>query len=228
MFDTRSEAWEAAGLAVEVTERSATRARREALALLPVLVGMMVVYSLRKQLFGASADTPVRIATVLALFGLGWTIARDIGRAAAPTFFRRMDPATAGTVGFLIRLGTIAITLLVALRIANVSPSTVLAGSAFTAVILGLAAQQTLGNWLAGLLQSRVTSNPSVLRWREFSAVDGAVASFGSCLLLVRALSMAAVSRRKERSGSERPQTSPPNRSCAPWRYAGWLRIIRR
>jgi small-conductance mechanosensitive channel len=79
-------------------------------------------------------------------------VARDIGRAAGPTFFRRMDPATAGTVGFLIRLGTMGITLLVALGVAGVSAGSLVAGSAFTAVVLGLAAQQTLGNLFAGLV----------------------------------------------------------------------------
>jgi small-conductance mechanosensitive channel len=94
----------------------------------------------------------VRIAAVLALIALGWAVARDIGRAAAPTFFKRMDPSTAGTVGFLIRLGTLGITLILALWIAKVSPGTIVAGSAFTAVILGLAAQQTLGNLFAGMV----------------------------------------------------------------------------
>jgi len=35
---------------------------------------------------------------------LGWRLARDIGRSLAPPLFARMDEATAGTVGFLIRL----------------------------------------------------------------------------------------------------------------------------
>jgi hypothetical protein len=42
--------------------------------------------------------------------------------------------------------------VLVALNIAQVSAGTIVAGSAFTAVILGLAAQQTLGNLFAGLV----------------------------------------------------------------------------
>jgi small conductance mechanosensitive channel len=87
---------------------------------------------------------------VILLLALGWAAARDIGQAAAPTFFKRMDPATAGTVGFQIRLATMAIALLVALHVAGVHPSTLLAGSAFTAVVFGLAAQQTLGNVIAG------------------------------------------------------------------------------
>lgn len=49
-------------------------------------------------------DVPIRIATVVALIILGWGFARDVGRALGPVLFRRLDPATAGTVGFLIRL----------------------------------------------------------------------------------------------------------------------------
>lgn len=152
MFETRSDAWEAVGLAAEVRQREVRRARAQAIVLLPVLAGVIIAYALRRHVFGASADTPVRIVAVLAVVILGWAVARDVGRAAAPTFFRRLDPPTAGTVGFLVRLATIAVTLLVALSIAQVSPSTVVAGSAFTAVILGLAAQQTLGNLFAGVV----------------------------------------------------------------------------
>jgi len=111
MFETRSEAWEAVGLAAEVRQREVRRARTQAIVLLPLLAGVITAYALREQIFGAPADTPVRIAAVLAVVILGWAVARDVGRAAAPTFFRRLDPATAGTVGFLIRLATIAVTL---------------------------------------------------------------------------------------------------------------------
>jgi small conductance mechanosensitive channel len=152
MFETRSDAWQRVGLAADVSQRAVRRARRQALILLPLLAGILIVYAYRTQLFGTAGDVPVRIATVVALVVLGWAFARDIGQAAGPTFFRRMDPSTAGTVGFLIRLLTIAITLLVALRIAGVHPATLVAGSAFTAVIIGLAAQQTLGNLIAGMV----------------------------------------------------------------------------
>jgi small conductance mechanosensitive channel len=156
MFETRSEAWERVGLAVNVSQRAVKRARREALVLVPLLIGVLVVYSHRHQIFGISKHSPwntwIRLATVLALLALGWTLARDIGRAAGPTFFRRMDPATAGTVGFLIRLVTILIVLIVALRIAAVDPSALVAGSAFSAIVIGLAAQQTLGNLFAGVV----------------------------------------------------------------------------
>jgi small-conductance mechanosensitive channel len=118
--------------------------------MLPLLVGVLVLYSYRKELFGV--DMPARIATVVALLTIGWQAARDIGRALGPVLFRRMDPATAGTVGFLIRLFTIALVLLAALRIGGLRPATLAVGGAFTAVVIGLAAQQTLGNLIAGMV----------------------------------------------------------------------------
>jgi small conductance mechanosensitive channel len=88
---------------------------------------------------------------------LGWAIARALGRVLGPPLFRRLDPSTAGTVGFLVRLVTILLALIVALRVAGIQARTLAFGGAFTAVILGLAAQQTLGNLFAGtvLLSAR-------------------------------------------------------------------------
>src|ERR1700730_13132170 len=88
---------------------------------------------------------------------LGWAIARDIGRGLGPALFRRLDPAAAGTVGFLIRLTTVVVALLVSLRVAGIEAKTLALGGAFTAVIFGLAAQQTFGNLIAGtvLLSAR-------------------------------------------------------------------------
>ncbi len=158
MFETRSEAWERVGLAVEASQRAVRRARRQALVLVPLFVAVIVLHDNYQQWFRVSAKSehslhaPVTALTVLALLAIGWAVARDIGRAAAPTFFRRMDPATAGTVGFMIRLITVGITLVWSLYIAGVSAASLIAGSAFTAVILGLAAQQTLGNVFAGMV----------------------------------------------------------------------------
>ena len=152
MFETRSHAWEKVGLAAQVSQETVGRARRQAAVLLLLLAGVLLAYANRKQFFGAGLDTPVRAATVLALVVLGWALARDIGRAAAPAFFRRIDPATAGTVGFLIRFLTVLITSVAALRIAGLRPQTLALGGAFTAVVLGLAAQQTLGNLIAGVV----------------------------------------------------------------------------
>ena len=158
---TRSRSWREVGLAREISKRAVRRARVEAFILLPSFGAVLFLFSDRDNLFGKQAvhswDAPIRLITVLALLMLGWAIARDIGRALGPALFRRLDPATAGTVGFLIRLVTIAIALVTALHIGGIDPRTLALGGAFTAVIFGLAAQQTLGNLIAGtvLLSAR-------------------------------------------------------------------------
>ena len=169
MFETRSQAWREVGLLRQISPRVVKRARLEALVLVPLFAGVVILYDHRVGLLGtpgrhghpatleAGLEAPVRIVTVIALVILGWAIARDIGRGLGPPLFRRLDPATAGTVGFMIRLVTIVLALLVALRVAGIEARTLLVGGAFTAVILGLAAQQTLGNVIAGtvLLSAR-------------------------------------------------------------------------
>jgi small-conductance mechanosensitive channel len=173
MFETRSHAWQEVGLLRQISPRVVKRARLEALVLLPLFVAIVLFYDNRDSLLGTTVraahghgtekrlehalETPVTIVTVLALMILGWAIARDVGRGLGPALFRRLDPATAGTVGFLVRLTTIVLALLVALRVAGIKPQTLALGGAFTAVIFGLAAQQTLGNLIAGtvLLSAR-------------------------------------------------------------------------
>jgi small-conductance mechanosensitive channel len=157
MLQTRSHAWEEAGLSRQLGRNAARKARREALVLLPLLAAVLVVYAERDRLFGPGLHTLVRLLTAVVLVALGWAFARDLGRVVGPGLMRRMDPATAGTVGFLLRLATILVVTVVALRIAGLTPQTLAVGGAFTAVVLGLAAQQTLGNLIAGavLLSAR-------------------------------------------------------------------------
>src|SRR5437588_2488147 len=156
MFETRSEAWERVGLDLTVNQRAIRRARVEIVLLLPLLLAVLILYHHRTGILGRSTvhdyGTWLQWGTVVVLLALGWTLARDIGRAAGPTFFRRMDPGTAGTVGFIIRLVTLTIAILIALSVAGVNTGSLVAGSAITAVVLGLAAQQTLGNLFAGLV----------------------------------------------------------------------------
>jgi small-conductance mechanosensitive channel len=167
MFETRSEAWERAGLALQSTQRAIRGAQGRSIVLLVLLIGVLLLWSHRNAWFGtcgpyvhvcqakklsSSTNTWVEAVTAIALVLLGWTFARDLGRAAAPTFFRRMDPATAGTVGFLIRLVATAIVLVIAAVVVGFHPTAIVAGGAFTAVIFGLAAQQTLGNVIAGMV----------------------------------------------------------------------------
>ena len=152
MFETRTQSWQDAGLARQLDKRAIKRARIEAVVLLGLFVGIIVAYDNRERLFGAALDTPVRIITAIALIAIGWQFARDIGRALQPYLYRRLDPATAGTVGFLVRLAFVIIATVAALRFAGLTTRQVALGGAFTAVIFGLAAQQTLGNLFAGIV----------------------------------------------------------------------------
>ncbi|MFL5845263.1 MAG: mechanosensitive ion channel domain-containing protein [Solirubrobacteraceae bacterium] len=150
LFETRSHTWVDAGLARQVSGRALRRARLQILIAAPLLAGILVLYSRRDEFAGA--DTPIRAVTVVGLLMLGYAITRDAGRLLGPALFRRMDPPTAGTVGFLIRLVGIIVITAIALRIAGVGADQLAVGGAFTAIIAGLAAQQTLGNLFAGLV----------------------------------------------------------------------------
>lgn len=162
--------------------RQARRARVEAAVALPIAIGVILAYRYREELFGT--DVPVRVAAAMVLVALGWAIARDLGRAVAPALMRRMDPGTAGTIGFLIRLFALGLTILVALRIAGLRPETLAIGGAITAVIFGLAAQQTFGHLVAGavLLSARPFRVGQLVRLRAGAIggeVEGMVASLG-------------------------------------------------
>jgi small conductance mechanosensitive channel len=156
MFETRTHAWREVGLEPEMDRKAARRALWQALVFLPLLVGVVIAYNHRHSLFPGAGQS-VRIATVAALLLFGWLFARAAGRAFGPSLFRRLDPGTAGTVGFVIRLLTVTLAVLIALRIAGIEARTLAIGGAVTAVVFGLAAQQTLGNLIAGtvLLSAR-------------------------------------------------------------------------
>jgi len=146
--ETKSHQWEQAGLSAHLVHRNAVRARLELLVLLPLIAGVLVVYNLREEL--ELPEIPVRIGAFLLLVLLGYRLARDLGRMMGPTLLRRVEPGTAGTLGFLIRLSTIGIAIIVALNVAGLDPAALAVGGAVTGVVIGLAAQQTLGNLFAG------------------------------------------------------------------------------
>ena len=185
MFRTKSYSWQQAGLAAQLRQEAAQqakRARRELLILAPLFAGVVVLYAYRDDIKGYSIH--IRVAAVFLLLILGWAIARALGRAVGPLLFRRMDPATAGTVGFLVRLTAGIAVLLFALSIAGLKPETLLAASAFTAVIVGLASQQTLGNVFAGvvLLSARPFRVGDRIRLQAgplAGQIEGTVASLG-------------------------------------------------
>ncbi len=182
-FDSRTQQWHEVGLGEQIDTGRAARARGSLVVILILLGGVIVAFSQRHTLFPGQG-TPVRIATVIALVILGMALARALGRSLAPSLFRRIDPGTAGTVGFLIRLLTVAAVVVVALRIAGLDTGTLAVGGAFTAVVLGLAAQQTLANMFAGLVM--LTTRPfrvgELVRFRGGAMageIDGIVSSLG-------------------------------------------------
>ena len=209
MFETRSDAWEKVGLSFEVNEKVVRKAQRRALGFLILLIAADVgshllldqnhtpncvetggcrastaQVSLLHKWGVASLATPIRILAVIVVVALGWGLARAIGKFVGPTFMRRMDPATAGTFGFLTRLVTMGIALILALSVAGASLQSLAVGGAFTAVILGLAAQQTLGNVFAGMVllsarPFRVGERVRLLAGAVGGTVEGIVSSLG-------------------------------------------------
>ncbi len=168
-------------LTIEAARR-AQRARREALALIPVAAGVVLLWVYRENLFGT--DTPARIAAAVLLAAVGWRFARDIGRSLGPRLLTRFDPATAATVSFLVQLVTLLVVIIVALRLMDVQTRAIAVGGALTAVVLGLAAQSTLGNVIAGmvLLGSRPFRVGQRVRLQGGSlgnVVEGTVAGIG-------------------------------------------------
>jgi small conductance mechanosensitive channel len=161
MFETRSDAWERVGLSIDADEGEAERSKRHLLILIPLLIVVIVAYDWVndggrwtpiRHGWTRHLETPITIVTVVAVMAIGFALARAIGKSVGPIFFRRMDPATAGTVAFLIRLVIAIVAIIAALSVAGVTSQTLAVGGAFTAVIFGLAAQQTLGNVFAGMV----------------------------------------------------------------------------
>ncbi len=205
MFETRTEAWEAAGLQLQVNTSEVGKARRR-LPVLALLLAAVVYGDVKMEDHFSHLDhlnahrkhgVPAfpnswhldqgwfTAAAVIAVLVLGWLVSRDLSRMA-PVLFRRMDPATAGTVGFLIRFVTVAATAIGAFAVAGTPLQTLAVGGAFTAVVVGLAAQQTLGNLFAGMVL--LSARPFRLGERvrlQAGAVGGAVEGIVSSLGLL-------------------------------------------
>ncbi|HWH11395.1 MAG TPA: mechanosensitive ion channel domain-containing protein [Solirubrobacteraceae bacterium] len=153
----RRTAWAAA---LGLSGRALRMARVKTGFLATLLIGLILFFEHRFAWTGESPsnptntlhhfNVPIRAAAVVAAVVLGWAFARDVPRALGPILLRHMDPSVAGTAGFLLRLATVAVTAIIAAGFAGEDLRGLLVGGAFTAVIVGLAAQQTLGNLIAG------------------------------------------------------------------------------
>jgi small-conductance mechanosensitive channel len=160
------------------------RARRELFLVVPLIVGTVLVHENRREWFAQDLQKPVRFAVAICIAFLGYRLARDLGRSVTPWLFRRMDAATAGTVGFLVRLILLLMTVLVVLGVAGINTRTLAVGGALFAVVFGLAAQQTLGNVIAGLVlisaqPFRVGDRVRLQAGGVAGQIEGVVASHG-------------------------------------------------
>jgi small-conductance mechanosensitive channel len=187
MFETRTDAWHRAGLGHEIEGPDGRRPWSRLIAFAALVVFVLVVFGNRQALFPGllpKYETEIQIITAILLFAFGWGFAAAFGRTVTPAVLRRMDPGTAGTVAFAIRIVTILVIAGVALAIAGVKPQTLLLGGAFTAVIFGLAAQQTLGNIFAGVVIQgarpfRVGERVRLAGGQLSGPVEGTVSSLG-------------------------------------------------
>ena len=183
LFETRSHAWQSLGLGEEIAPRFSKRTLFELVASLLALTATLIVYHHRAEI-APGYELWVRVGTVLVLVIVGAAATHWLGRGLSPRLYRRLDPATAGTVGFIIRLLAMATIVILALRIAGVTASTLAVGGAFTAVLLGLAAQQSLSGIFAGIvLQStrpfRVGERVRLVGGALAGSLEGTVSSLG-------------------------------------------------
>ncbi len=184
LFETRSHTWQSLGIGDELTPRTvSTRSLAGFVFALVVLVATLVVYSHRRQIAPGYGQW-FQIGTVIVLIIVGSVAIHWFSRGLQPRLYRRLDPATAGTAGFVFRLLAMLLVVVVALRIAGVTASTLAVGGAFTAVLVGLAAQQSLGAVFAGVvLQStrpfRVGERVRLVGGALAGSLEGTVTSLG-------------------------------------------------
>jgi small conductance mechanosensitive channel len=183
LFETRSHAWHSLGLGDELAPQVSRKAIGGLVVALLMLAGTLVVYYNRRTLL-PGYEPWVRIATVAILLVVGSAATHWMVRGLSPRLYRRLDPATAGTMGFAIRLGAMAAVVAFALRIAGVNAAALAVGGAFTAIVLGLAAQQTLSGLFAGIvLQStrpfRVGERVRLVGGALAGSIEGTVSSLG-------------------------------------------------
>jgi small-conductance mechanosensitive channel len=152
------------------------------LALL-LIAGTLVVYYNRGEWL-PRYEAWVEAGTALVLAIAGSAAVHWLVRSFSPRFFRRLAPATAGTLGFLVRLFAMSVIVILALRVAGVKASTLALGGTITAVVLGLAAQQSLAGIFAGVvLQStrpfRVGERVRLVGGLLAGSFEGTVSSLG-------------------------------------------------
>src|ERR1700744_4598877 len=137
LFETRTHAWQSLGLGEEIETRGVSRVSLLGLVIAVLaLIATLVVYSHRRQIAPGYGEW-FRVGTVIVLIIVGSAAIHWLSPPLQPRLYRRLDPATAGTAGFVFRLlATLAVVVL-ALRIAGVNASTLAVGGALNPVPRG-------------------------------------------------------------------------------------------
>ena len=184
-------------------------ARRELLLIVPLTVATIVAYVMREELFGSTRPCAWRRRSCW------WSSAGRSRATSGAGSSRRCSAASIrarpGRSSFLIRLSFLALAALAALRIAGLDPRTLAVGGAITAVVFGLAAQQTLGNLIAGMVL--ISARPFRIGDRVRLQGGGAGRPDRGHRRLARACSTSPSRRARTRSWSPTTSSSP-RRSC--------------
>jgi len=125
---------------------------------------------------GLSLPLATRIATTLGLAVVAY-VAVDIFRQSVGQFARRSDRVTEHQQEIMLRVGNLAIVALAvttALTLWGIDLSGLLVGAGFLGIVVGLAARQTLGSLIAGLVL--MFSRPFTIGdWVEIGDEEGVV-----------------------------------------------------
>jgi small conductance mechanosensitive channel len=145
--------WRTTSVTVEDLQR-AKSARRRLWAVGAIAFALLYIYNYPIGVFPRSGDLLLATRTffVLATLAIGFSLARDTGRVLRPRMRAQLDPGTAGATDFIVRLAFFIGTAWTALAVTDINPQTLVGAAAITAIVVGLAAQQILGNLFAGLI----------------------------------------------------------------------------
>lgn len=118
--------------------------------------GLGSYHDLKLKLIGKTALTPtmkiIFVSGNLAFFVFGMVAAIGLSGAAHGALEPLIGKAHAGIVRYVLLLAGVFTILACSLALIGVSPRQLLVGGAVTGVLLGIAAQQSLGNVFAGLV----------------------------------------------------------------------------
>src|SRR5690554_1155966 len=89
MFETRTEAWQEAGLAEEIKHGSVRKSFAQALGFGIFFVAVLIAFDNRQDLLPDANQTLIRVAAAVLLALGGWGLALSIGKGLIPAVLHR-------------------------------------------------------------------------------------------------------------------------------------------